>query len=564
MPNLWKDAVVGADTGGIWNRLERSLEQTTGPGEAGGGLWGQIIVARADGLWANANRETMILTRPDGSRRNLWDEVADETLALPREGLLSIWEAVLARADSDGAIDLGSTIQMHRPELGEDIWNRAQAETMVLSRPGTGDVFRVEATSRNLTTWKPRRQAGGYALKKLTDHAGQEYWILKNLRNDTYVRLSEEQVFVWDELDGDASVQDIAMAYMIRYGKLAINSLVLLLDQLQQKGFLEDPLLNVYGAVDETVAHRRANVWWRRLLRAFLNKEFAVQGIDGLIARTYRWGGRLLFTRPCQVMFLLVALIGVGAFFAHIRGGEYSVFTGSGDALLVGIVALYVLQFLTLIIHEWAHAITTKHFGREVRKGGFLLYLGMPAAFVDTTDIWMSPRRPRILVSWAGPYSGFVLGGLASLLIVAVQERFVQGVLFQFAFLTYLTSFTNLNPLLKLDGYYILMDWLEIPRLREKSLAFVSGKLLSKLRRRERFSRDERIFAVFGLLAGAWTLFALFLAVQLWGGALLDLIRSLSSTPAGVALLVGIALAVLFLLFRRRIGHLLRRGRAAA
>ncbi len=56
MPNLWKEAVVGADTGGIWDRLERSLEQVAGPGESGGGLWGQIVIARADGLWANANR----------------------------------------------------------------------------------------------------------------------------------------------------------------------------------------------------------------------------------------------------------------------------------------------------------------------------------------------------------------------------------------------------------------------------------------------------------------------------------------------------------------------------
>ncbi len=118
--------------------------------------------------------------------------------------------------------------------------------------------------------------------------------------------------------------------------------------------------------------------------------------------------------------------------------------------------------------------------------GGFLLYMGMPAAFVDTTDIWMEPRRPRIIVSWAGPHSGFFLGGLASLLILAVPGAFAQGVLYQFAFLTYLTSFMNLNPLLKMDGYYILMDWLEIPRLRERSMAFIGKPLRTKLRKRDR------------------------------------------------------------------------------
>ena len=222
-----------------------------------------------------------------------------------------------------------------------------------------------------------------------------------------------------------------------------------------------------------------------------------------------------------------MAVLGGAAFLAALRAGTLQRLHRGGGLLIVGVVTLYVLQFITLLIHEWSHAVTTKHYRREVRKGGFLLYMGMPAAFVDTTDIWLSPRRERILVSWAGPYSGFILGGLAALGILAVPGTFAAGVLFQFAFLTYITSFLNLNPLLKLDGYYILMDWLEIPRLREKSLAFVTGTLGGKLRRRERFARDERIFAVFGLLAGAWTLLALGLAVQLWGGAILDFVRGL-------------------------------------
>jgi putative peptide zinc metalloprotease protein len=528
MVNLWQDIAGSgsADSGGVWDRLERHLAEPAPNPEGAAGLWGRSVVARADGLWAEANRETMLLRRPELGRADLWTQAGDETLILPRVGLIPIWDAVLAQAADGAGWDLANTIAMHRPELAEDMWSRAQAETVVISRAARENVFAAEVASRNLTTWKPRRKSG-FALKKLTDQGGTTYLILKNLRDNTYVRLSEEQVFVWEELDGDSSVQDIAMAYLIRYGKLAINSLVLLLEQLQDKGFIEDPLVNVYGAVESSMARQRTNVWWRRAIGAFLNKEFAIQGIDGLIAATHRRFGWVLFTRPAAIVLLLVAVLGAIAFGLHLRAGPYSVFTGAGDLLIVGIVTLYLLQAITLLIHEWAHAVTTKHYRREVRKGGFLLYLGMPAAFVDTTDIWLSPRRERILVSWAGPYSGFILGGLAALIILAVPGTFAAGVLFQFAFLTYLTSFLNLNPLLKLDGYYILMDWLEIPRLREKSLAFVGRPLRAKLRRREPFSPEERIFAVFGLLAGAWTILALLAALQLWGGALLDLLRGL-------------------------------------
>ena len=36
----------------------------------------------------------------------------------------------------------------------------------------------------------------------------------------------------------------------------------------------------------------------------------------------------------------------------------------------------------------------------------------------------------------------------------------------------YLGAFINLNPLLELDGYFILIDWLEIPMLRQRSLDY--------------------------------------------------------------------------------------------
>jgi len=186
----------------------------------------------------------------------------------------------------------------------------------------------------------------------------------------------------------------------------------------------------------------------------------------------------------------------------------------------------------------------------------------MPAAFVDTTDIWMEPRRPRLVVSWAGPHSGFFLGGLESLVIMALPGGAVASVLYRFAILTYLTSFMNLNPLLKLDGYYILMDWLEIPRLRERSLAFIGKPLRAKLRKRERFTREEIIFAVFGVLAAVWTAIAVFAAIRIAGGYVLKA----ASTLPGQIVIGLLAVVVAFALGRRllRQARIARRRRAAA
>lgn len=40
-----------------------------------------------------------------------------------------------------------------------------------------------------------------------------------------------------------------------------------------------------------------------------------------------------------------------------------------------------------LLVHELTHALAVKSYGRKVRRGGFLLMVGMPFAFVDTSDI---------------------------------------------------------------------------------------------------------------------------------------------------------------------------------
>ncbi|MEJ2293094.1 MAG: hypothetical protein P8Y05_15470, partial [Deinococcales bacterium] len=45
----------------------------------------------------------------------------------------------------------------------------------------------------------------------------------------------------------------------------------------------------------------------------------------------------------------------------------------------------------------------------------------------------------------------------------------IGALFFKVAFLGYLSVFVNLNPLLELDGYFILSDWLGIPMLRQRS-----------------------------------------------------------------------------------------------
>jgi len=72
---------------------------------------------------------------------------------------------------------------------------------------------------------------------------------------------------------------------------------------------------------------------------------------------------------------------------------------------------------------------------------------------------------------------------------------------------TGLSTLFNLTPLLKLDGYYLLVDYLGMPNLRKRAFDHVVLKLTSWLRpagekRGEITKRERRVFWLYGLTAG--------------------------------------------------------------
>jgi putative peptide zinc metalloprotease protein len=166
-------------------------------------------------------------------------------------------------------------------------------------------------------------------------------------------------------------------------------------------------------------------------------------------------------------------------------------------------------------------------------------------------------------VSWAGPYSGLMLGGLVGLVLTAVsafsppefQQTLLATFLFQIGFLAYLSVVVNLNPLLELDGYFMLMDWLEMPGLRDRAFDFLRHELWPRLREAgtpakfwRSLNRAERIFTLFGAMALVYSIFALWLALTFWQGYVSDFFLNLWHSEAWWGrLVVGLLTAVLLL-----------------
>jgi len=408
----------------------------------------------------------------------------------------------------------------------------------------------------------------GFEEARFEDAAGRPYHVLKAPGGAGYIKLGDNDRFLFSLFDGSRTVQQALVEYFRRYGALAFSRVGSLVQQLSAGGFLTRRPVGLYRRLARKLALARPAARAADFIRRLPQRQWPIPGFDALAGTLYRNGFALFFSPAVIAVTALLALGGAAAFAVVMRSGHYSVLKSSGSYLW-GLLILVLLNYLAVITHELSHALACKRFGRSVNSGGTIFRLGFPAFYVDTTDTWLLPRRQRILVTMVGPYTQFFLAGAASLVVWWSPLPFLSPLLYKFAALSYLSVFLNVNPLLPLDGYYVLVDWLDMPGLREKATRFVRRELWARLRRGQTLSGEERVYAWFGLAAFAWSALALGIAFLLYREQALAALRRLAQAlPPGVMAALPMALAAAAVASaataRRRIAAALAAGWQAA
>lgn len=402
----------------------------------------------------------------------------------------------------------------------------------------------------DLGQYRPRR-ADGVVAEQLAED-GQGYLVLRS-PTGRYLRLSATEGELWRAMDGEQSVVELATSAFLRHRQLL--PVAGLVQSLRQDGFLADEHVGVYQALRGRLDAEGVEGWGRRIAGALRTHELAIGGVDGFAGALYRWGGRLLFTWPALALLALLVVAGATAFGLLGSGALHGYRLIDAQSLGLSLAAFWGALLVSFVLHELSHALAVKHFGRSVPRGGVMLYYGMPAAFVDTSDIWLAGRRARLVVSLAGPLCDLGVGSLAAVVAALLPQGWAGEAAYRLAAASYLAALFNLNPLLELDGYYMLSDWLRLPNLRRRALAFVGGPLWQKLAARAPLSREERIFSLYGLLAAAYTAVAIVLALVFWQEQLAraladlwargDLVGRLAAALIVIAVVVPVALGLL-------------------
>jgi putative peptide zinc metalloprotease protein len=420
-----------------------------------------------------------------------------EALLVVRRGRVSI---VSARADgSELRIDdllPGDLFGEESLMTGEPHSATARAEEVTvllrLSREDFKAALRYDDCARSIALVSLKRQrpkrADRTTLERQQLNSDKPVYILADGSRRRYMRLSEEGLFLWNLIDGNRTVRDLCIAYSERFQRSAAHEVLQGIAQLHAAGFLL--ITNVCGA------SRKSAPWWDKMT-PFLSmsiRYFSLPDVDRFVSAVYRLI-RPLFTLPAQVALTIVAAAGAAAFFQHLPSHP-SLAASSAQSASTSLVLMFISLLVHAVLHEMGHAVTCKHFGREVHRAGIGWYLFFPVAFVDTSNIWAASRRVRILVSAAGPFVNLVLSGIAGLAAIFVTPAHVQDALWNFSIMGYILAVVNLNPLLEYDGYYLLMDFLEVPNLRSRSLAYL-GSLI--LRHAPNEQQLHSVFVLFGV-----------------------------------------------------------------
>jgi putative zincin peptidase len=234
----------------------------------------------------------------------------------------------------------------------------------------------------------------------------------------------------------------------------------------------------------------------------------------------HRWIRRVL-VRPLlwgSIIFIIVSGVIFARNFLSLLGNKQA-FEVLGSPIVGFFYYFFVLIFPVVVVHEFAHGLALKHYGGKPAEIGTGLYYLSPFFYVDVSDSWTLEKWQRITVSMAGGISTFLIGGAAALIgFLAPLPANYSAFFTLLGFWCFYVMLLNLNPLFETDGYYALMDLVDMPDLRHDSFEYLKAKLLKFLGRHfdntsEYSKKEKRILLSYSVVGLAWLTFFLYSSV---------------------------------------------------
>ncbi len=338
----------------------------------------------------------------------------------------------------------------------------------------------------------PPQPAADLELAEQLDGA-RVIWMAGAAAVGRYLILGATEHNVLTLIDGTRTPPQICAAFQAQHGgKLSLATLTKFLTKLESYGLLA----GVRGQASVGPALPHSQLPYRPI------KLFNPDPLFTWLAPKLRW----IWTTGFFVFSL--ALILGSVLLALLNAEEVTAM--AAPLIRDHALAILAAAYLIGVTHEFAHGMTCKVFGgRATEVGVLIVYYFLFALYCNVSGIHLIPTRGRRLwVIAAGVYWQLLVGaGCFLLWSVLAQHTLLSAVVFTFLLGSVFDVFFNANPLIKLDGYYFLSQWLRMPNLMDRARAYWRGVLKQILfgqphTEAARYARRERlIYLVYGLLS---------------------------------------------------------------
>lgn len=380
-------------------------------------------------------------------------------------------------------------------------------------------------------------------------YRGERSFIIKDPESRKYFRFRPVEIMVMQTFDGEHTPAEAAAALAGEGVKVSPAGVEAFAAKLTGMGLCERTLRErSILQMERLRAERKRRLSSGPFQGDLLRLRWSVGDPDRLFDR---WLPRLRFFFSRTFLVASVALFAVYLLVLGLKWGEFSRALADLYTFNVGLGSFAVLWLtgtVIIAIHELGHGMTCKYFGGQVHEIGAMLIYFEPAFYCNVNDAWTFPElRARLWVTAAGSWIQLVIASIAAIVWwAATPGTMISEVAFAAVLIGGITTvFMNANPLIPLDGYYALSDYLEVPNLRQRAFGYLGWVIKTRLLRLDlpmppADPREQRVFLIYGALAAMYIVLILsFFAATTFGW----LTRWLGSLGVAV-FLVGLFLTV--------------------
>ena len=310
------------------------------------------------------------------------------------------------------------------------------------------------------------------------NNSGEKTWIIFDPVADKYFRISEKEHIIISFLAENSPIENLQIKIELIDSKITKEFILTVISFLNNNGLLQGNYKITENRLQQ-LRKLKAKALPSKLMSSYLFFRIPLLKPDNFLTKTTDIV-KAIFNKWLLLFLFIISVCGYIGVVIHWHKFAAEII---GSLNYSGLIRYGITIIILKLFHELGHAYSAKFAGIRVRRFGIGVIIFFPRFFIDITDSWrLKGRKQRMLIDSAGILVELLIGGIAALIWLNTGPGTVNTIsYFVFAVSIINTVLVNGNPFIRYDGYYLLMDLVNIDNLQRQ------GSLEIKLLSREYF-----------------------------------------------------------------------------